>query len=448
MCGAEGEQKKGVQSNGDEKWCGWWCGRGRGAEATTAPNARHKKASLEISAFVPSPIPILSSAARACVVATGDRFSRYRLLCGVFFLRGTQDIARGTIPLFRSLVASLGASLPSSSSCCGDRPPALWLTDCIAFWPTSLLVQRRLLWRHHSSRAAGGGRDVAAYARALRECRDELAAFIDQQNCHPIMIRLAWHDSGTYDKHSGTGGADGSIRFEAELAHGANAGLVKAVRFLAPFRAKHSLLSWADVIQLASAVAIELAGGPKLAMRYGRLDAPAASADGRLPAALHASSTDAAAHLRAVFHRMGFSDQEIVALSGAHTLGRAFHDRSGVVPERAGAGNGTRFTSSPDAVVRRDGHAGVGMPGGRSWTTQWLSFDNAYFKRFANDAATNDALLWLPTDQALFDDPDFRPFFQLYALDNERFKQDYAVAHVKLSELGARFDPPEGILIA
>lgn len=35
------------------------------------------------------------------------------------------------------------------------------------------------------------------------------------------------------------------------------------------------------------------------------------------------------AHLRAVFGRMGFSDQEIVALSGAHTLGRAFKNRSG-----------------------------------------------------------------------------------------------------------------------
>jgi Peroxidase len=34
-------------------------------------------------------------------------------------------------------------------------------------------------------------------------------------------------------------------------------------------------------------------------------------------------------HLRAVFYRMGFTDQEIVALSGAHTLGRVFKNRSG-----------------------------------------------------------------------------------------------------------------------
>lgn len=29
-------------------------------------------------------------------------------------------------------------------------------------------------------------------------------------------------------------------------------------------------------------------------------------------------------HLRNVFYRMGFNDEGIVALSGAHTLGRAF----------------------------------------------------------------------------------------------------------------------------
>lgn len=34
-----------------------------------------------------------------------------------------------------------------------------------------------------------------------------------------------WHDAGTYDAESKTGGPNGSIRNEAEYSHGANSGL-------------------------------------------------------------------------------------------------------------------------------------------------------------------------------------------------------------------------------
>ena len=38
-----------------------------------------------------------------------------------------------------------------------------------------------------------------------------------------------------------------------------------------------------------------------------------------------------AVHIRDIFYRMGFNDREIVALIGAHTLGRCHADRSGYV---------------------------------------------------------------------------------------------------------------------
>ena len=64
----------------------------------------------------------------------------------------------------------------------------------------------------------------------------------------------AWHDSGTFDKNirswPACGGANGSIRFEAEMNHGANAGLIKAVNvYLKPIKARHPVLSWADLLQ-------------------------------------------------------------------------------------------------------------------------------------------------------------------------------------------------------
>ena len=60
---------------------------------------------------------------------------------------------------------------------------------------------------------------------------------------------------------------------------------------------------------------------------------------------------------------MGLSDQEIVALSGAHTLGRAYKQRSGL-PSM----NETVYTEH-----------GPGTRGGMSWTKDWLAFDNAYY---------------------------------------------------------------------
>jgi catalase (peroxidase I) len=51
--------------------------------------------------------------------------------------------------------------------------------------------------------------------------------------------------------------------------------------------------------------------------------------DGRLPDADKGSAVANVKHLRGIFGRMGFSDQEIVALSGAHNLGKCHYEDSG-----------------------------------------------------------------------------------------------------------------------
>ena len=95
---------------------------------------------------------------------------------------------------------------------------------------------------------------------------------LDEKNCGPVFVRLAWHDSGTFDKNvkgewPAAGGAIGSIRFEPEIKHGANAGLAGAVKLLEPVKEKFPDVSYADIFQMASARAIELAGGPKIDMK-------------------------------------------------------------------------------------------------------------------------------------------------------------------------------------
>ncbi|CAN0898521.1 L-ascorbate peroxidase 3, partial [Linum grandiflorum] len=78
-----------------------------------------------------------------------------------------------------------------------------------------------------------------------------------------------FHDAGTYDARTRTGGPNGSIRHWNELSRGANSGINVAVDFCGP------------------------------------------------------------SHLRNVFYIMGLSDRDIVVLSGTHTLGRAHQERSG-----------------------------------------------------------------------------------------------------------------------
>lgn len=68
--------------------------------------------------------------------------------------------------------------------------------------------------------------------------------------------------------------------------------------------------------------------GPKIDMIYGRVDTSSAeecAREGNLPdanAPFGDGSVDPASHLTKVFSRMGLSSQELVALSGAHTVGR------------------------------------------------------------------------------------------------------------------------------
>ena len=62
-----------------------------------------------------------------------------------------------------------------------------------------------------------------------------------------------------------------------------------------------------------------------------------------------------------------------------------------------------------------------------------LKFDNTYFQ---NLLAPKEGLLVLASDAALAEDDKFRPWVELYARDQDKFFEDYAAAHCKLSELG------------
>lgn len=80
-----------------------------------------------------------------------------------------------------------------------------------------------------------------------------------------------------------------------------------------------------------------MAGGPSIPLKFGRKDTEnpeGCAPEGNLPAGgapWPAPAKGPGDHLRQVFYRMGFSDQEIVALSGARSGGAAVTVRCGVV---------------------------------------------------------------------------------------------------------------------
>lgn len=145
------------------------------------------------------------------------------------------------------------------------------------------------------------------------------------------------------------------------------------------------------------------------------MDAAACTPDGRLP-----DADKDQRHIRDIFYRMGFDDREIVALCGAHALGRAHTDRSGY-----------------------DG----------PWDFSPTVFTNEFFKLLVDEKwdkrkwggpmqftdKTTKTLMMLPTDIALVKDKEFKKHVDRYAKDNDAFFKEFSEVFVKLLELGVPF---------
>ncbi|KKY19911.1 putative cytochrome c peroxidase [Phaeomoniella chlamydospora] len=246
----------------------------------------------------------------------------------------------------------------------------------------------------------------------------------DDGSAGPVIVRLAWHSAGTYDLETDTGGTNGAgMRYEAEGGDPANAGLQHARLFLEPIKRLHPWITYSDLWTLAGVTAIAAMGGPTIPWQPGRTDYVDDSKlppRGRLP-----DGALGADHIRSVFYRMGFNDQEIVALCGAHNLGRCHAVNSGF--EGKWVNNPTRFSNQYYRLLISE-----------EWIQKTLPSGIVQFS--AVDPISEEELMMLPTDMALVSDPSFSQHVKTYAKDKETFFKDFSAAFAKLMDLGIERD--------
>lgn len=194
------------------------------------------------------------------------------------------------------------------------------------------------------------------------------------------------------------------------------------------------IVSCSDVLAQATRDLITMVGGPFYEVRLGRKDgliSKSSLVEGNLPRVNH--TTD---QIIKIFESKGFSIQEMVALSGGHTIGfshcKEFSDRifnfsktnptdPEMHPKFAAAlkkmcGN---YTIDPSMSAFND----VMTPG---------KFDNMYYQNLQR------GLGLLRSDHAMTKDVRTRPIVEKYAANQKEFFEDFSHAMEKLSVHGVK----------
>ncbi len=170
-------------------------------------------------------------------------------------------------------------------------------------------------------------------------------------------------------------------------------------------------------------------GGPVIPWRPGRKDVDEKNVrplpDGRLPGANLGSPVPTNSHIRDIFGRMGFSDREIVALLGAHAVGRCHPEASGFWGPWTNAE--TTFSNEYYRLLLQEKWTPKKTHNGKPWTGP------------AQYEAQNGQLMMLPADLWLLEDKEFRKYVDQYAKDEKVFFADFAAAFSRLLELGVDF---------
>lgn len=249
----------------------------------------------------------------------------------------------------------------------------------------------------------------------------EYPEYDENSGFNAVLLRLSWHASGTYVKDTNSGGSyGGTMIYAQEELDGANNGLQHARSFLQEFAVKYPWISRGDLWTLAGVAGVQEAGGPKIPWGPGRVDNN--TGENVPPNGLLPDASRDGKYVKDLFARMGFNEQETVALLGAHVLGRCHPYNSGYKGPWGPSFN--QFTN--DFYVRLLG----------SWHVKKWDGPKQY-----EDDETGDFMM-LPTDIALKEESYFLKYVKQYADDQDLFFRDFSAAYSKLISLGVTY--PKG----
>ncbi|KAK6268681.1 hypothetical protein QUC31_012841 [Theobroma cacao] len=194
------------------------------------------------------------------------------------------------------------------------------------------------------------------------------------------------------------------------------------------------VVSCADILAIAARDFVHLAGGPYYQVKKGRWDGKISKAS-RVPYNLpHANST--VDQLIKLFSSKELTVQDLVVLSGAHTIGfaRCKHFVARLYDYKG--------TMQPDPAIdprllkalkmscpHAGGNADIVAP--FDVTTPFL-FDHAYY------ANLEGKLGLLASDQGLFLDPRTKPLVQSLGQDKAKFFQAFSAAMDKMGSIGVK----------
>ncbi|KAF6142343.1 hypothetical protein GIB67_023368 [Kingdonia uniflora] len=192
-------------------------------------------------------------------------------------------------------------------------------------------------------------------------------------------------------------------------------------------------VSCADILALATRDVVAMTGGPSYAVELGRLDGRSsteASVDGQLP---HADfNLD---QLNSMFALHGLTQTDMIALSGAHTIGFSHCNQFSTRIFNFGSSNGVDPSMNPTYASDLQQECPIGVDPSvvvNLDPTTPNTFDNTYYTNLQQGKGL------FTSDQILFTDTRSTNTVNLFADNITAFEEAYVTAITKLGRVGVK----------